>query len=136
MEPLYTLRGVTKFFQRGPTTVRALDGIDLEIAAGEFVALEGPSGSGKTTLLQLLGALDRPSGGDVRFDSRPGSTLPRHPGMPGARIPLGESGRREGWGEGTRQLPPSGRWHRRGEGATGFPRGSYSRCRLRPARAT
>ena len=67
---LYTLRGVEKFFQRGPTTVRALDGIDLEIGAGEFVALEGPSGSGKTTFLQLLGALDRPSGGQVLFEGR------------------------------------------------------------------
>jgi putative ABC transport system ATP-binding protein len=69
-DALYTLRKVEKFFQRGPTTVRALDGIDLEIGAGEFVALEGPSGSGKTTLLQLLGALDRPSGGEVLFEGR------------------------------------------------------------------
>ncbi len=67
---LYSVRGVQKFFQRGSTTVRALDGIDLEIGQGEFVALEGPSGSGKTTLLQLLGALDRPSGGEVVFDGR------------------------------------------------------------------
>jgi putative ABC transport system ATP-binding protein len=67
---LYNLANVSKFFQRGPTTVRALDGIDLEIEAGEFVALEGPSGSGKTTLLQLLGALDRPSAGDIWFEGR------------------------------------------------------------------
>jgi putative ABC transport system ATP-binding protein len=78
MEPLYALTGVTKFFQRGPTTVRALDGIDLEIGAGEFVALEGPSGSGKTTLLQLLGALDRPSGGDILFEGRDLVGLPDH----------------------------------------------------------
>jgi putative ABC transport system ATP-binding protein len=78
VEPLYALTGVTKFFQRGPTTVRALDGIDLEIAAGEFVALEGPSGSGKTTLLQLLGALDRPSGGDILFEGRDLVGLPDH----------------------------------------------------------
>jgi putative ABC transport system ATP-binding protein len=67
---LYELSGVAKFFQRGPTTVRALDGVDLEIADGEFLALEGPSGSGKTTLLQLLGALDRPSAGSIAFDGR------------------------------------------------------------------
>ena len=77
MDAQYELRGVAKFFQRGPTTVSALDGVDLEIAAGEFVALEGPSGSGKTTLLQLLGALDRPSGGEVLFEGRDLAALPR-----------------------------------------------------------
>jgi len=70
MDAQYAVRGVAKFFQRGPTTVRALDGVDLEIEAGEFVALEGSSGSGKTTLLQLLGALDRPSAGDIVFEGR------------------------------------------------------------------
>ncbi|HZQ81622.1 MAG TPA: ABC transporter ATP-binding protein [Gaiellaceae bacterium] len=65
---LYQLTGVAKVFQRGPTVVRALDEIDLEIDAGEFVALEGPSGSGKTTLLQILGALDRPSAGKANFE--------------------------------------------------------------------
>jgi putative ABC transport system ATP-binding protein len=72
----YELTGVAKFFQRGPTTVRALDGVDLAIAAGELVALEGPSGSGKTTLLQLLGALDRPSAGSVVFEGRDLAALP------------------------------------------------------------
>jgi putative ABC transport system ATP-binding protein len=75
---LYELRGVAKYFQRGSTTVRALDGVDLEIAAGEFVALEGPSGSGKTTLLQLLGALDRPSSGKVLCEGRDLARLPDH----------------------------------------------------------
>jgi putative ABC transport system ATP-binding protein len=69
-QTLYEVRGASRFFQRGPSTVRALDGIDLEIGAGELVALVGPSGSGKTTLLQLLGALDRPSEGSVEFEGR------------------------------------------------------------------
>jgi putative ABC transport system ATP-binding protein len=72
---LYSLEGVSKFFQRGPTTIRALDTIDLDIEPGEFVALEGPSGSGKTTLLQLLGALDRPSSGRVLFEGNDLATL-------------------------------------------------------------
>jgi putative ABC transport system ATP-binding protein len=75
---LYQLDGVAKFFQRGPTTVRALDGVDLEFEAGEFVTLEGPSGSGKTTLLQLLGALDRPSSGRVVCEGRDLAELPDH----------------------------------------------------------
>ena len=72
----YEVHGAAKFFQRGSTTVRALDGVDLMIEAGEFVALEGPSGSGKTTLLQLLGALDRPSAGDIIFEGRDLARLP------------------------------------------------------------
>ena len=69
-EALYEVRGASRFFQRGPATVRALDGVDLDVAAGGIVALEGPSGSGKTTLLQLLGGLDRPSAGSVRFEGQ------------------------------------------------------------------
>ena len=62
-------------FRRGDTTINAVDAVDLTISAGEFVALEGPSGSGKTTLLQLLGALDRPSSGQVFFGGRDLATL-------------------------------------------------------------
>ena len=76
MASQYELKDVAKFFERGSTTVRALDGVDLAIEAGEFLALEGPSGSGKTTLLQLLGALDRPSAGTVLFEGRDLAKLP------------------------------------------------------------
>ena len=67
---LYDVKGAKRFFQRGPTIIEAVGGVDLQIGAGEFVALVGPSGSGKTTLLQLLGALDRPSAGSVFFEGR------------------------------------------------------------------
>ena len=73
---LYELRGAARRFRRGDATISAVDDVDLELAAGGFVALEGPSGSGKTTLLQLLGALDRASGGQVFFDGRDLGALP------------------------------------------------------------
>jgi putative ABC transport system ATP-binding protein len=57
--------GLTRVYGSGPTAVRALDGVDLVIPAGEFVALLGPSGSGKTTLLNLVGGIDRPTDGRV-----------------------------------------------------------------------
>ncbi|MES1248133.1 MAG: ABC transporter ATP-binding protein [Actinomycetota bacterium] len=72
---MFELRGVSRFFRRGESIVRAVDGVDLTIAAGEFVALEGPSGSGKSTLLQLLGTLDRPDEGEILFEGRPLHTL-------------------------------------------------------------
>jgi putative ABC transport system ATP-binding protein len=69
--PLYELRAATKRYNDGATQVTAVDSIDLTIHRGEFVALAGPSGSGKTTMLQLLGALDRPTSGEVLFEGRP-----------------------------------------------------------------
>ena len=66
----YELVGVERAFSKGGDTVNALRGIDLTIKNGEMIALEGPSGSGKSTLLQLLGALDVPSKGVVRFAGR------------------------------------------------------------------
>ncbi|MCC6673396.1 MAG: ABC transporter ATP-binding protein [Planctomycetes bacterium] len=66
-EPLLALRGVSKVYARDGAPVRALDGVDLDIAAGEYVALTGASGSGKSTLLHILGCLDRPDQGSYRF---------------------------------------------------------------------
>ncbi|MGH7857361.1 MAG: ABC transporter ATP-binding protein [Candidatus Binatia bacterium] len=57
-----------KVYESDGTAVRALDGVDLEVGAGEFVAVMGPSGSGKSTLLHMLGALDVPDEGEVRID--------------------------------------------------------------------
>jgi putative ABC transport system ATP-binding protein len=74
-EPVYQLENVSRFYTRGGHTVRACDGVSLVIGAGEFVAVEGPSGSGKSTLLQLLGALDRPTSGSLKFEGRELSAL-------------------------------------------------------------
>jgi len=67
---MYKLTNVTKDYPKGRQTVHALRGVDLEIADGEWLAIQGPTGHGKSTLLQLLGGLDRPSSGSVDFDGR------------------------------------------------------------------
>jgi putative ABC transport system ATP-binding protein len=67
-DTLYELQRVERRYLRGSTPVLALHDVDLVINAGEFVSIEGPSGSGKSTLLQLLGALDTPTGGTIRFE--------------------------------------------------------------------
>ena len=66
-EPVFTARALTKIYRMGESEVHALRGVDLEIGAGEFIVLLGPSGSGKSTLLNILGGLDTPTTGDVRF---------------------------------------------------------------------
>jgi putative ABC transport system ATP-binding protein len=65
MDPLISLKGVVKSYRRGRQTVEVLHNLDLDVLAGEFLALMGPSGSGKTTLLNLIGGLDRPTDGEV-----------------------------------------------------------------------
>jgi putative ABC transport system ATP-binding protein len=67
---MYELTHVRKSFRKGSATLQALDGVNLTIDAGEFLAVQGPTGQGKSTLLLLLGGLDRPSSGSVIFEGR------------------------------------------------------------------
>jgi len=64
------LEGVSRVYQRGASSIRAVQGISLEVAKGEFLAIMGPSGSGKSTLLNLIGGLDRPTAGDILIEGR------------------------------------------------------------------
>jgi len=68
--PIVELREVTKHYRQGALEVRALRGLTLSVAKGEFTAICGPSGSGKTTALNLIGALDRPTSGSVALEGR------------------------------------------------------------------
>lgn len=65
--PIFSARGVSRSYQVGEVETLALAGVDLDLYSGEFVVLLGPSGSGKSTLLNILGGLDRPSSGVVRY---------------------------------------------------------------------
>lgn len=69
-QPLIQLRNVNKSYTRGKETLAIFDDLNLDIAAGDFVAIMGPSGSGKTTMLNLLGGLDKPDSGEVNFDGQ------------------------------------------------------------------
>jgi putative ABC transport system ATP-binding protein len=68
--PVLSARGLRREYGTGEGLVRAVDGVDLDVSAGETVAIMGPSGCGKSTLLHLFGGLDRPSGGEVLLNNR------------------------------------------------------------------
>ena len=75
MEPLIKVENLHKIYNPGENEVRALDGIDLEIGKGEFVAIIGHSGSGKSTLMNMLGCLDVPSSGNYFLNGHDVSKL-------------------------------------------------------------
>jgi putative ABC transport system ATP-binding protein len=73
--PLIQVRGLTKIYSMGSEQIHALDGVDLDISRGEYVAIMGPSGSGKSTLMNLLGCLDSPTSGEYWLNDRQVSRL-------------------------------------------------------------
>ena len=76
--PLLRLRGVSRFYGEGQARVTALQDVDLDIAAGEFVAIMGPSGSGKSTAMNIIGCLDQPSAGEYFFAGAPVHAMTRN----------------------------------------------------------
>jgi putative ABC transport system ATP-binding protein len=77
-DAIYELSGIRRFFRRKGEVVRALDGVDLSIGEGEFLAVQGPTGHGKSTLLLLLGGLDRPTEGHLSFKGQDLGGLREH----------------------------------------------------------
>jgi len=74
---LIECRGLTRAYRKGGTEIRPLEGLDLDVEEGTFLALMGPSGSGKTTLLNLIAGIDRPTAGTLRVDGTELSSLSR-----------------------------------------------------------
>ena len=83
--PAISVRGLTKTFGEGAAAVRALDGVDLDVAGGEVLLLMGPSGSGKTTLLSIMGCILRPTSGRVAIRGRDVTGLNERQ-LPGVRL--------------------------------------------------
>jgi len=75
MSAILELEGITRIYKKGESEVHALDGVNLSIERGEFTAIVGPSGSGKTTLLNIIGCLDTPTAGVVRYNGTPLGTM-------------------------------------------------------------
>ena len=78
MNEILVVENLNKIFEKGGNKVHALSGVNLKIKQGEFVVVMGPSGSGKTTLLNILGCLDKSTGGNVVLDGRDVSKLNEH----------------------------------------------------------
>src|SRR5436309_13252714 len=72
---LILIRGLQRFYQVGAEQVHALNGVDLDIEANEYVAIMGPSGSGKSTLMNLIGCLDSPTGGSYTLKGQENGKL-------------------------------------------------------------
>lgn len=77
METIIEIEDVTRHYEMGPTTVRAIDGVSVAVAEGEFVSIVGPSGSGKTTLMNIIGCLDSPTSGRYVLDGTDVSGMSR-----------------------------------------------------------
>ncbi len=73
--PIVQLQNISKHYQSGEETVRALDQVSLEIKKGEFLSILGPSGSGKSTLMNVIGCLDKPTSGDYQLDNEDVSVM-------------------------------------------------------------